>query len=120
MRAGAVEQTRAVTLDERAALELGLEHAGQGDDLLDVAGADGRALLQHDLQQAPRRHQLGVEVGDHIGGESRVELLRGEDGDAHFLGTPSAGSIDLAICMAIPVPPPAMMLEVSVWGSSDE
>ena len=120
MGARAVEQARPITLDERAALQLGLEHAGQGDDLLDVAGADGRALLQHDLQQAPGRDELGLEMRDDVGGEGRVELLGGGHDDAHFLGTPSAGSMALAICMAIPAPPPDMMLVDSVWGSSEE
>ena len=102
-----------------SALELGLQQPGERNDVLDVAVADRNPLVQNDLEQPARRHQLGLQVGDDVIGQRHVVMV-GQLEHAHLpVGAPSAGSIDRAISMAMPVPPVDMTLEVSAWGRSD-
>ena len=69
-------------LEQLAALELGLEDAGQLDHAAHVAVADRDALLEDDLQQPAGGDQLRLEVGDHFVCEYAVSLVV-EDGRAH-------------------------------------
>ena len=73
-RAGALEQHDALVLELLAVIQLGLEHAGQRHDALDVAVADRGALLEHHSEQPPGGDELGFEMRDHLVGQGGVGL----------------------------------------------
>src|ERR1700733_14485613 len=126
--AGASEQQHPLVLEQPAAVELGLEQPGQLDDRPDVAIADRRTLLEHDLEEPAGGHELRLEVREHLIREDDVSRVV-DDGRAHDLvpsveaveavevvdavdavdaapaGVPICGSIPLASWSAIPTPP---------------
>ena len=79
---GASQQQHALVLEQAAALELGLEQAGQLDDGAHVAVADRGALLEHYREQPAGGYQLGLEVGDHLVAEDDVGRVL-DHGRAH-------------------------------------
>jgi hypothetical protein len=136
--AAACEQPRALLLEQLPATHLSAQNAREAHDRVDVARADRRALLEHDLEQAARRRELRVEMRQHVADERSVLLsvgVRDERRRAH-VGVPPpelvvglAGTAPMAltrgavpplgcVCAAPPAPAPAPSSWRVSWAAS--
>jgi len=111
--AGTLKQARALLVEELPALELRLQQARQRHHAAHVASTNRRALVEHDRKQPAGRHELRVEVGDHVAAQDRVGVF---DNAAHGFA-PSEGSSNCVSWSAIPVPPEDIRLVESACGS---